>query len=149
MRHVNWGIGLILIILLFSCGRKENELHIVFDDGTILRNCDSVELNGVVIGMKQRLGLNKNLKAVLSVALDPSHKIPADSRFEVVQKNLFSTHLVIHPGKSIHSLHNGDTVQGEAPISVDANFSRQRKLLDRVVKAIERYCNEIDSSQTK
>lgn len=142
-------ISFVGIVYLASCGRNHNELHIVFDNGSILRNCDSVELNGVVIGTKQRLGLNKNLKAVLSVSLDPSHKIPADSRFEVVQKNLFSTHLVIHPGKSIHSLNNGDTVQGETSVSVDAIFSRQQKLLDRIENVIEHHLDELDSIQTK
>lgn len=149
MISVNWVIGLFLIIILFSCGRNHNELHIVFDNGSILENCDSVELNGVIIGTKQRLGLNKNLKAVLSVSIEPEHKIPVDSRFEVIQKDLLHINLIVYPGKSARSLKDGDTVQGTVPEPYDKGVSREIELLEDLVKAVVRYGQVSDSVKTK
>lgn len=95
-----------------SCDNHKQTIHLRFKDGFQLSNCDSVILNGITIGAKTNVQLDKQFAPIVTIEIDENYQLPIDSRFQLYQRDILSRALLITPGKSKKLIKDGDTLQG-------------------------------------
>lgn len=143
MRKVKSILVVACLVIFASCDNHKRTVHLRFEDGFSLNNCDSVILNGITIGAKTNIELDKQFAPILTIELDEKYSIPYDSQFQLYQRDLFSNAILITPGKSRRMIKGGDTIQGLEFATIPESDSVVRIFMREVKKAII----EIDSTQ--
>ncbi|WP_343605686.1 MlaD family protein [Fluviicola sp.] len=116
----------LLLLLCTSCS-SGNKLHVVLNDGFGVDEGDEVELNNVKIGTIDAIHFTKDYKICLTLTIDESVKIPADSKcFFLINV------LEIEPGKSQRFLTEKDTL-----FAVQENNYPVNELIDKVSDFID------------
>jgi hypothetical protein len=124
------------VSLLVSCGKRTQTIHIRFENGAGLDQCDSLFLQNKVVGYKTGLKIDpRSYIPLLTVEVDDRINIPVDSRFEVEHRSPFENTLVLHPGKSTSFLSENDTVTGYLPENIPAG-EILLKVLDDIEGAV-------------
>ena len=143
MKRNYYFVLLVCLLSITSCDDHKQTVYLRFEDGFSLKNCDSVILNGITIGAKTNMELDKQFAPILTIELDEKYPIPYDSQFQLYQRDLFSNAILITPGKSRRMIKEGDTIQGLEFATIPESDSVVRIFMREVKKAII----EIDSTQ--
>lgn len=86
-----------------------------------------VQLAGIVIGKLEKMGLDKNYRAVLTLRITEDVKIPTDSNVAIHTSGLFgSKFLVLDPGGADETFKDGDEI----------SFAQDAVLVDELLNLI-------------
>ena len=143
MKRNYYFVLLVCLLSITSCDDHKQTVYLRFEDGFSLKNCDFVILNGITIGTKTNMELDKQFAPILTIEMDEKYSIPYDSQFQLYQRDLFSDAILITPGKSRRMIKEGDTIQGLEFATIPESDSVVRVFMREVKKAII----EIDSTQ--
>lgn len=117
----NFRIFALLLFLSASCS-SGNRLHVVLNDGFGVDEGDAVELNNLKIGTIEEIHFTKDYKICLTINIEKSVKIPADSEcFFLINV------LEIKPGTSRRFLTEKDTL-----FATEENNASVKELIDKV-----------------
>ncbi len=101
-----------------------------------------VQLAGIVIGKLEKMGLDKNYRAVLTLRITEDVKIPTDSNVAIHTSGLFgSKYLVLDPGGADETFKDGDAI----------SFAQDAVLVDELLNLIiaQGRANQGDAGRSK
>lgn len=112
MRNTINHIGLLLLLLLISCGQKEHKLTILFDRIDNLQIGSGVYCKGLQVGEVLKEEFYRTGEIIVDVKLGSEIKIPVDSRFIIKNNSLTGTIIEIHFSDSTNYITPTDTLTG-------------------------------------
>nr|WP_294858632.1 MlaD family protein [uncultured Fluviicola sp.] len=104
---------LFLILLLLSCGSRNKELVIIFEESGGLQEGSDVICKNTVIGNVKNIQQIGRNEVFISISLTGTDCIPKDSKFIIHEKDLLNKALYIELGKSEQYLSKSDKIFGQ------------------------------------
>lgn len=101
------------LLILFSCGPKNNELVILFEESAGLQEGSDVIWKNKLIGNVTNIRQDGNYDIHVRILLIEMGGLPKDSKFTIRNKDLLNKALYVTLGKSKQYFSKSDRIVGE------------------------------------